>query len=86
MAENDERTVYVVAPIDATLGLCETCGCHLQHPGPYDGTKGSIWLTPWMDCGGHCTVCMAHVGDPDAIGALEHWLWLSKVDSPLGSS
>lgn len=71
--------VYVVGPVGEGRGRCKGCGCRLQDPTPYDGEKGgSIWLTPWHDCGGDCVVCMAHAEDADAIEALERWIQLTK--------
>jgi len=69
-------TTYMVGPTLEMRGRCRICGCRLQDP---QVETGSIWLTPWHDCGGDCTVCMAHAGDPDAIAALDHWLALTKA-------
>lgn len=76
-------TTYLVAPTFSELGNCEICGCKLQKPGHYEGNldDGSIWLTPWHDCGGHCTVCMAHAGDPECIAALEEWIQITKASA-----
>jgi len=77
-------TTYIVGPVDGSRGNCTICGCRLQNPyrpATEDAEWGSIWLTPWMDCGGECTTCMAHAGDPDCIEALEHWLQLTKASA-----
>lgn len=71
-------TTYVVGPVDDTRGNCRLCGCRLQDP---SHTTGSIWLTPWHDCGGDCLTCMAHAEDPEALEALEHWVWLTKASA-----
>jgi len=71
---------YMVGPLPSEFGQCKSCGCNLQDPSPYDGTSGgSIWLTPWHDCGGHCVVCMAHAEDPAALVALREWLLITDV-------
>lgn len=75
-------TVYVVGPMKAERGLCRGCGCRLQRPYRPEtegGEWGTIWLTPWHDHDGICTVCLAHREDAGAIEELHHWLLLNSV-------
>ena len=40
---------------------CKTCGCKLDTEG-YSGLR--------RDCGGDCLLCVADVGDPEAVAAI----------------
>jgi hypothetical protein len=57
----------------ASVLRCSICGAKTIEPTDLD-------LVPWWDCGGDCTVCMAHAGDPDAIRGLRKWLSEMKRD------